>query len=154
MRSASFRNNSKCLCFTRGKCIITTGLLDGLLNDEEIAFVLAHEISHQIKEHNEKNIRKYLQLRQSLGEYGGNISNNVFKFLTVPLSVIDEYEADQGSIWLMSMAGFDPEKGIQVLDRWTQIENHFDSSSFFSTHPPSYKRYACCAVLISQAKVR
>lgn len=137
-----------------GKCYITTALLRDLQNEDELAFVLAHEIAHQIKDHGNLTMRQHKFLLETLGETRGEITNILLNFLTRPFSISAEYEADQGGLWLMSQAGFNPEKGLLILSRWVDKEEGTRRNSFFHTHPAAYKRFGCCSTLTAEAKER
>ena len=77
-----------------GKCYITTALLKDLKNDDELAFVLAHEISHKIKEHGNLAMRQHKYLIDNLGDTRGKTADVIFNFLTTPFNISEEYEAD------------------------------------------------------------
>ena len=49
------------LCTPDGTIIITIGLLEQLDNEDELAFVLGHEVSHAIYRHHEKDWYKKSQ---------------------------------------------------------------------------------------------
>ena len=128
----------------RGQPVITmnVNLLRSLANDDEIAFVIAHEAGHQIKAH-------ILQLQQKrregailsqifsdawglkpeeLAQLGGyvNARSHSKKF---------EFEADLLAADITYASGYDPIKGIGYFRR-----NETGSDKFLSTHPLSKDR--------------
>jgi beta-barrel assembly-enhancing protease len=75
---------------------ITSALVEDL-NDEELAFILAHELAHNILKH-----------RVRINEAGRNSR-------TIRLS---EIEADRLSVYLLDRAGFSPEASISFWNRF------------------------------------
>ncbi|MDI9309176.1 MAG: M48 family metallopeptidase [Limnohabitans sp.] len=52
-------------CYGNGVFTVNLGLFNTLDNDDELAFVLSHEIAHYILEHTDKNILNYLETLNS-----------------------------------------------------------------------------------------
>jgi predicted Zn-dependent protease len=79
---------------------VTTGLIDYLLNDDELAVVVSHEMAHNVLGHRDRI------------EAAKSSKTRVVK--------ATEAEADRLSVWLMVNAGYDPEAAITFWQRYGQ----------------------------------
>ena len=144
---------------------ITTSMLDLMSNDDELALVLGHELSHMILGHiSEKNmletiLRTIEVLLLSMDPTTGLLSLAVVgalatlrTALTAAHSRDHEYQADAMGIQLAAMACFDTRRAADVFRR--MHEQHIGLAlpnqqgqqrrrllSFADTHPPSDERY-------------
>ena len=113
-------NNNKMFnaaCYPTNYISVNRGLLRGLRGDEnEIAAVLAHEMTHGLLQHSAKNYAKAVAqyygmafLNMSLGSMDWNKLNELAGY-SVATNVIApaEEEADAGGFYLMTSAGFNP----------------------------------------------
>ena len=80
--------------FRISNTFLSLGLLRSLDDEHQLAFIIAHEIQH--------NLRGHLK---------GNLIPGSHQFL----GFIHEYEADTEALKLMAKAGYEPEKGIDTL---------------------------------------
>lgn len=114
--------------FPGGFIYTTKGLMNGL-SDEELAFVVGHEIGHVEKRHSIKQL-KSAQLRQLgliaiiAGASGGKINKNTATLLQLTEGIIsskfsrgDEAESDRYGMWLMAAAGYDPAYALASLQK-------------------------------------
>jgi predicted Zn-dependent protease len=127
-----------------GFVYIHKGLLDKL-NQDELAFVLAHEVGHVTARHAVKRIQADLgfQMVISLALLGtgqeqaaalGNISGTVYNLVALGYSREDEMLADKLGIKYASRAAYDPNGGIGALEKLKQ-EGGSWHVPFLSTHP-------------------
>lgn len=153
-------------CYPMNYISVNRGLIGGLKGDEnQIAAVLAHEMTHGIEQHSAKS---YAQaVAQSLGammigmnadngsnidwgKFNGMIGYSIAKNINVPV----EYAADEGGFYLMTSAGFNPGGGAAAMNRlgyYVRYETRnvleFDAhdktdDETFSDHPDTDKREA------------
>ncbi|MCI5065728.1 M48 family metalloprotease [bacterium] len=138
------------------------GLLDDLKKDDELAAVLAHEISHRLAKHHEKTSEEKWKsalrdlttvaagilvassehsTQRQVGEMM-NTTHQVMSGLTTnPYSQTREREADLVGLFLMADAGYDPYASAKLWrDQAEKTGAVGVSSAFFSTHPPSSER--------------
>ena len=123
-----------------GNIFVNTGFLKFCKNSDEIAFMLAHEISHVEGRHSAESLSFILPLVGAA--YGLTFYFNFgidldwlvnlgFKYLIeLPKSRAHEYEADKMATFLCKKSGFDPEKGAAFFNRF----QHKDKE-FLATHP-------------------
>jgi len=112
--------------FPGGFIYATRGLMNGL-SDEELAFVVGHEIAHVDERHSVEQIES-AQLRRlgliaiAAGATGGDVNRTVGTLVQLTDSVIgsqrsqsDESEADRVGMRLMAQAGIDPAFALASL---------------------------------------
>jgi predicted Zn-dependent protease len=102
-------------CMAGGKILVGTGFLERQsFTDSEIAALLAHEIAHAIAEHVREELSMVRRLSPdyahfSLEEVTGLLGWDLSVSLQlVPLSRLQELEADDIGITLAARAGYDP----------------------------------------------
>ncbi len=126
-----------------GYVFITRGLYKSVKSDQELAAVLAHEITHIVKRHALKVISRG-QFMKGLFDTGGSITN-VPAFDSGVHSITDalftkgfdpsaEFEADRGGRNLAATVGYDRGALLEFLEGLFKTEG--DSKSAFPTHPP------------------
>jgi predicted Zn-dependent protease len=138
------------LCTPDGTIIVTVGLLEQLDNEDELAFILGHEVSHAIYRHHEKDWFKKSQYfavvngaaiqgiadvayRTGLGGLAGgdvarglDVASHLAKLsanvLAPQMSQNQEDAADALGFDLMIRAGYDSEAALAVMDKLAEQE--------------------------------
>ena len=129
-----------------GYVLITRGLLDLMETEDQLAFILAHEISHVVKQHHLKVIQKQVQMLEVISKMQGYMpgSNDLFKelsgiyrdFATKGLDKNAEHEADLDGTLLMTRAGFNSYSGQAILFILSEFyKKGKEAELFFKTHP-------------------
>jgi len=129
-----------------GYVLITRGLLELTETEDQLAFILAHEISHVLKKHHLKVIQKQKKMRDLLSKMQGNMSgpNELFQelsgvyrdFATKGLDKNAEHEADLDGSLLAARAGFNSHSGQEVLFLLSEFYSKGNQTElFFKTHP-------------------
>lgn len=155
--------------------IIFRELLDDLKNDDEVAAVLAHELSHRLAVHEEESTEekwgKGLSIlaaiaagvavaanenstEQDVAIAMGTVGALGAGFTTLKYSKTKEQEADQIGLFLMADAGFNPQAAARVWYNQMQKNAGRSSSDFFSTHPLDGDRYQFLTNLMPLAEQR
>lgn len=128
--------------------VFTVPLLRILQNDDEVAFVLAHETAHQIRGH---VLRATAQQRLgatllgTLASLSGNATEGSVRAAANVGAQLGrrayskkfEFEADATAVRITRAAGYDPIKGAAPFARMET-----GSAAFLATHPPSAERLA------------
>lgn len=113
-------------CLPGGKICVFTGLLKVVRNDDQLAAVLSHEISHALAHHVSERIARERTVGHGL--------------LSLSYDRQQESEADHIGIFLMTFAGYDPD---QALAFWREMEATGGRSAvpaILSDHPSDAQR--------------
>ncbi len=141
-----------------GQVFITEALLDRLKTDDQLAGVLAHEITHVLARHGAQKLAK-MNLIQGLsgaatvasGDYSsGQMAAAVGQMVTMKYGREDEIESDTLGVKLMHEAGYDPKAMIEVMRILASSSKGARQPEFFSTHPNPENRIAKIEEAISK----
>jgi Zn-dependent protease with chaperone function len=93
------------------------GLVQLLPNDDALAFVMAHEISHVTRRHSVRQLEKSLIINTVLNAIvPSNTGIQVLEtILGSHFSRTDETDADTRGLTMMARAGFDPTQGAEAM---------------------------------------
>jgi predicted Zn-dependent protease len=127
-----------------GTILIWQGLLARIRRDEDkVAAVLAHEISHLYHDHHLRRLYWMVLLQFSLGFLSKGFLNSVFKQISFRTlfsgySRFHERQADDTALDIMIESRFDPYKMLQLFTDFEHLETvHYN---FFSSHPSPTQR--------------
>jgi predicted Zn-dependent protease len=132
-----------------GRMALYTGLVEKIKpTDDELAQVLAHEISHALAKHTAEKMS--VALATTLGVIAVSAATDnrsvatgasaaALVAVTLPNSRVAETEADEIGIELAARAGYNPHAAVTL---WQKMSKKSGGSSFafLSTHPSSGKR--------------
>lgn len=133
------------LSFPDGTLVVSEALITRMgLEDAQIAFVLAHEASHVLMQHERQTLTSMLALMPSRVkrtprdlyvelEYRYFSMNDAF---TVMFHQI-EFEADEIGLQLASLAGFRPDEQMVFMEKLAAVDA---GRSMFATHPVAQRR--------------
>jgi len=119
-------------------------LVDALENDDQLAFVLAHELGHIVTRHHIKKLQAALGANLLILASTQSDSPGFSRGLSFALASIfteyskeDEFTADELAVKYTRLAGFDSEAGISVMEILykEQKKQAPRSFSYFRTHP-------------------
>ncbi len=154
-------------CLPGGKMAVYTGLIPVAQNQDALAIVMGHEISHALLRHGaERMAQQHLaqigtiatgiaagnmdpqQQRMVMGALGVGAQFGVL----LPFSRKDETEADQIGLMLAAAACFDPRAAIPL---WQRMEQQASGGQrppeFMSTHPSPGNRIERLQALMPKA---
>lgn len=144
-------NELNAFCMPGGKIAFYSGLIKQLnLNDNEIAVVMGHEISHALREHSREQVSQAMAAQATIGVgaallgLGGDstdLANTVYESLiATKFSRVDESEADRMGLELTARAGYDPRAGVSLWQKMLKAEQGSRPPEFLSTHPAEANR--------------
>ncbi|GAB2838653.1 M48 family metallopeptidase [Ferruginibacter profundus] len=134
-------------CYGEGTIMINLGLFLWIDNDDELALVLGHEISHQLLNHSDSRIQKSIAMLTSeefvtelnkikKADYGKfDRYRKLMKGLNVESgkhSTYKESEADSLGVVLIKNAGFNIATASKVLLKLDKVEELFTSDKLYS----------------------
>jgi beta-barrel assembly-enhancing protease len=124
-----------------GFVFITEALISLCENDQnEIAFLLGHEIGHILRGHARDKLTASALLNAVIGRPSG-AGQMLLQAVSKGYSRTLELEADRESVRLAEAAGFDPRASIRALQRLAHISSdNAGLAEYFSTHPALSER--------------
>lgn len=152
-------------CMPGGKIAFYTGILPIAANETGVAAIMGHEVAHALANHGQQRMSAaYLQQGISLA---GNIAlandenlglyNQAFGVASsvggmLPFSRSHETEADKIGIYLMAIAGYNPEEASVLWERMKANSGGEAPPEFMSTHPSNDSRIQNLRSLTANAK--
>jgi predicted Zn-dependent protease len=153
-------------CMPGGKVVVYTGIMPVTQDENGLAVVLGHEISHAVADHGGERLSQAL-----LVELGGiglqealsakpqetqQIASAAFGLGTevgvlLPFSRTQESEADHLGLIFMAMAGYDPHTAIDFWQRMMSGNKGGAPPEFLSDHPADQKRIEDIKVMMPEA---
>ncbi|MEI8041951.1 MAG: M48 family metallopeptidase [Verrucomicrobiota bacterium] len=162
-------SNFNAFCIAGGKIAVNSGVLAVARNDDELSFVLAHEIGHAIARHagetltreflREKGMagaafiadwaaqQKHIQ-RETVTNILVGLDAATVMTVTLPHKREQEAEADHLGLILMSKARYRPEAAVDLWQRMAAAQSDANSllareiSKYCNGHPPDAERVA------------
>ena len=148
-------------CLPGGHVFVYTGLRKVVKTDDELASVLAHEITHAEEHHYAKasaksNGRGTLltigSILLGLPPAVGQAVSLVDLSMTQKYSRSNEYQADREGLARMERAGFDPKAMVTVLQRLSNEDDTDSAFQWMSDHPEGKKRVAAIEKLLPEVE--
>lgn len=154
-------------CMPGGKVVVYTGILPVTQDENSLAVVMGHEISHAVAKHGNERMSQGMlvqlggqalsvalqskpQLTQQLflQSFGVGSQLGMLKF-----SRTDETEADHMGLVFMAMAGYNPETALPFWERMAaQSANSQQPMEFLNDHPSDATRIADIKTFMPEAK--
>ena len=134
-------------CMAGGKLLISSHFIDRYqLTDGELATVLAHEIGHALAEHVREQLSE-VQLHNpryaypDVADAAADMNSDLGLYLSLmPLSRIQEREADRIGIRLAFMAGYPTSAVLSFYRKLAAQERESGAVSFFRSHSSAERR--------------
>jgi len=164
-------------CLPGGKIVVYTGILplfnniedddNSGINESMLATVMGHEVAHALLNHGNQRI-SWGYVQQLIAELGTvalegfgatEDTQNLFLLayglgtnlgVMLPFSRMNESQADEYGLYLMAIAGYDPEQSVPFWERMAAKSGA--TIEFLSTHPSPETRIEDLKKLIPKAK--
>jgi predicted Zn-dependent protease len=152
-------------CMPGGKIVFYTGILPIAKNETGVAAIMGHEVAHALANHGQQ--RMSAGMLQQFGAVAGNIaikdeeSRNAFNQyygigsqvgLMLPFSRSHETEADKIGLYIMAVAGYNPDEAAELWKRMKANSGGEAPPEFMSTHPSNDSRISNLTALAPNAK--
>lgn len=108
-----------------GHVFIGEGLLDQLTSEDELAFVLGHEIEHIDHYHAVERVQIEAQLNKLNLDLVAAVAGIPISLWQQGYSKEQEFEADREGLRIASAAGYSPKGAVNMLERWTKLRSEY-----------------------------
>jgi predicted Zn-dependent protease len=142
-------------CMPGGKIVVYTGILPLTKNEDGLATVMGHEVSHALLNHGQQGMSAGLlqqlgMIGVQLGVQAAGLSEEAQTGIllaymlgsqfggTLPFSRSNESEADHYGLMLMTIAGYNPDEAVPFWERMAAMGG--GTLEFLSTHPSDATR--------------
>jgi predicted Zn-dependent protease len=131
-------------CLPGGKMAVYTGLIPVAQNENAMAVVMGHEITHALLRHGAQRMseQKLAQMGQMAGAMSGMDQGQMQAVMAVygygralPYARKQETQADEMGLMLAAAACFDPQEAIPLWQRMDEASGGQAPPEFSSTHP-------------------
>ncbi len=141
-------------CMPGGKVAFYTGIMPVCKDDNGVAVVMGHEVSHALAGHGNERISQAMLAQYGGSLIGGTMSNSQWAGIFEKIYPVgaqvgllaygrkQESEADQMGLQLMAMAGYDPRSATSFWQRMEASSTGSKTPEFLSTHPNPQNRIA------------
>ncbi|MBA5629567.1 M48 family metallopeptidase [Moheibacter lacus] len=151
-------------CMPGGKVAFYTGILPVCKNETGVAVVMGHEVSHALAGHSAEQVSNAMVAQGIM--VGGNMAisneqwNGIFNQLYpmgAQLGMLKygrsmELDADEAGLYLMAMAGYNPQEATAFWERMQQASSGQQTPpEFLSTHPSPGNRIAQIQAIMPKA---
>jgi predicted Zn-dependent protease len=146
--------------------------INDVRNEDEVAFVIGHEMGHHMANHLAKRQSQAVAGALIVGALAGIAGNAIDPDMSDAAmrqavgagmavgalggsraySQSYELEADTIGVYIALAAGYDPERGARVFARGQAAQNADGSLNFLATHPPSARRLAQVSATAAAAR--
>ncbi|PMD44621.1 hypothetical protein L207DRAFT_630927 [Hyaloscypha variabilis F] len=150
-----------------GKVFVYSGILPIAKNDDGLAAILGHEISHNLAQHAGENMSRYVLLEPvrwvfifldyagytgGLGRFLGDILMDLG--MMRPASRRQESEADYIGLMMMARSCYNPDEAVKVWERMEKFQKAAGNSipQWLSTHPSDSTRIAAMTKWLPSAE--
>lgn len=134
--------NVNAFAMADGTIRVNSGLMD-LMTDEELLFVIGHEMGHVVKEHSRRKVvlayassalRKALASQENeVGQIARSVVGAFAEQLTnAQFSQHEERQADQYGVFFLQSEGYSMEGAVSALEKLAELARQH---TFLSSHP-------------------
>jgi predicted Zn-dependent protease len=153
-------------CMPGGKVIFYTGILKVCQNEDAVATVMGHEVAHALANHGGERMSQGLAAQgllvgldvalrdkpaQTRNVFLGAVGAGAQVGVLLPFSRKHESEADEIGLYLMAMAGYNPNEAEPFWQRMNK-GGGAKPPEFMSTHPDPAKRSQTLKGLVKKAE--
>jgi len=136
-----------------GYLFFYTGILRMMESEDELAAVMAHEVSHVVARHSVKAIQRYyggaialsLLLGEKSEEMAGQVAGLVFSLALQGYGRKNEHEADEFGLIYMQRSRYNPKAMVTMFEKLAALSGESKRGLFESlaaSHPETQERIA------------
>jgi len=150
-----------------GHVFVGQGLLDQMTSEDELAFVLGHEIEHIDHYHAVERVQIDAQLNHLNLDIVAAVAQIPLSLWQAGYSKQEEFEADREGLRIANAAGYSAQGAVNLLERWAHLHDEYVTHAetpaealsqlaidgldgYFRTHPLPTERLAQAREVIAQ----
>lgn len=150
-----------------GHVFVGRGLIDRMTSEDELAFVLGHEIEHIDHYHAVERVQVEAQMHRMDLDAVGQITEIPVSIWQAGYSKDEEFEADREGLRLASAAGYSPRGAINILEQLAKLRDEYvihaadpteelsqlavdGLNGYFRSHPQPSERIAQAEAVIAE----
>lgn len=108
-----------------GHIFVGSGLLSQMQSEDEIAFVLGHEIEHVDHYHAVERVQFEAHLHHWDLDAVGELADIPISLWQAGYSKDEEFEADREGVRIASAAGYSPQGAVDQLERFAKLDREY-----------------------------
>lgn len=146
-------------CLPGGFMYVYEGLLTRLPDDDAVAFVMAHEITHAAHRHWRRMVEKMrgpliasILAGTLLGS--ADVAELATTLISAQYSREQEQDADKSGAELMWAAGYDPQGAVRASQEMEKLEKDVQVPTYLRDHPPAKDRVKAMEALAASLASR
>jgi len=152
-------------CMPGGKIVVYSGILPVAQSESGLAAIMGHEVAHALANHGQQRMSAgYIQQGVAIAgniaiqnENDRNMFNQYYGVgssvgVMLPFSRSHETEADKIGLYLMAIAGYNPDEAAELWKRMKAKSGGQAPPEMLSTHPANDTRIANLTALSPVAK--
>ena len=149
-----------------GHVCVGQGLVDRMMSEDELAFVLGHEIEHIDHYHAVERVQVEAKLKNLDLDVLADLAEFPISLWQTGYSKDEEFEADREGLRISVAAGYSARGAIDQLQRWTKLRDEYGIhaetptdelselaiqglAGYFRTHPEPSERLAQVQAVIA-----
>ena len=151
---ALVKNDSDVNAWTHagGFIYVTTGLMNFVNSEDELAFCIAHEIGHNENEHCKASVQR-IKTAENMGVSSdlSGMASAVYSTIFAAFNQPQEMESDLAGVYLAYKAGYDPEKALDFFEKLSANEEPNALEKMIRSHPFASERKTCLQNYLNNA---
>lgn len=136
-----------------GYIYVTTKLLEFVSSEDELAFIIGHEVGHNENEHVLLHIKRSEAIKPIAGEYS-NHAAGLLSMIITSYNQSQELVSDRAGTYLAYKLGYEPDKGLDFFRKMGEKEEVSWLKTFLSSHPYSTSREQCGTYYLESNEVK
>jgi hypothetical protein len=136
------------------RIMITTGMLDFLGSDEELAVILAREIAHNVLQHaiSQQMTTTIASMIDALLPLKPDTTALARREGLRPMSAKADQEADRLAMYLLARAGYDPAATERTMEKIAQAYPASQTNTYTALHPWTSERRQSIQAALSEIR--